>query len=443
MTRALWWAFSARSNPSPVAWAMRLRAALLAASCAALAAAQTNATNGTAPNATAYDRCEPNEESQTKLAGDSKYVGIALSALSCFISTAALLVMKLSADVEKGLPLRKRWRWWVGFLANTASEVGLTTVALTFAPLSVIAPVGGLAIVFSALMARFGCVPGVKESLSWAEWASLVLTLAGVVLIAIFGPRTENELPYEAVQRQFARPGYLAYTLLVFVGVFSWMMVLTNKRCVPYRPAFDSMRVSVCSSFFSAISGSYSLQFSKIFTTALIDKIISKGEWSVFTLWITWIAVLGLVMTAVTQLYLLNSALASGKAVFTIPLYTVLIITLAIFNGGILFDEFACLETYQWIVCTVALAILVVGVAVLSHAQEARTAQVPVAELTSPSDVRIATTDSGARANGALDSDSASSAASRDGSPQKPASRKSPRKSPRPDGNHPYTAQVA
>ena len=46
---------------------------------------------------------------------------------------------------------------------NTSSEAFLTTVALSFAPLSVISPVGGLAIAFSALLARFGCVMGLRE----------------------------------------------------------------------------------------------------------------------------------------------------------------------------------------------------------------------------------------------------------------------------------------
>ena len=60
-------------------------------------------------------------------------------------------------------------------------------------------------------------------------------------------------------------------------------------------------------------------------------------------MWITWVAVVGLICCAPTQLWLLNSALGSGKAAFTVPLYTVMVISNNIIQGGLLFDEFRCL----------------------------------------------------------------------------------------------------
>ena len=91
-------------------------------------------------------------------------LGVGLAALSALISTFALLIMKHSADVEKGLPLRPsckhRWRkrWWIGFIMNTGSELGITTFALMFAPITVVAPVFGSAVIFSAIVARLGWV---------------------------------------------------------------------------------------------------------------------------------------------------------------------------------------------------------------------------------------------------------------------------------------------
>ena len=52
----------------------------------------------------------------------------------------------------------KRWRFWLGLTINLGSEAGLTTVALALAPLSFIAPLGGLAVVFNAMLAHFGIV---------------------------------------------------------------------------------------------------------------------------------------------------------------------------------------------------------------------------------------------------------------------------------------------
>ena len=150
--------------------------------------------------------------------------------------------------------------------------------------------------------------------------------------------------------------------------------VLTPGRSARIR------QVSLLSSFFSASAGSFSMLFSKVVMTALVTKGFTDGDWSVLSMWITWVAGVGLIVTAVTQLYLLNSALASGKAVFTIPVYTVLIITLAILQGGLLFDEFACLQPHQWAICSTAVVVLAIGVSVLSSVQESRAQKAAAAE---------------------------------------------------------------
>ncbi|EOD06679.1 hypothetical protein EMIHUDRAFT_249736, partial [Emiliania huxleyi CCMP1516] len=155
-------------------------------------------------------------------------VGVSLAALSALISSVALLIMKRSADTEAGLPLRPscthRWRrlWWLGFLMNTGSEVSLSVVALGMAPISVIAPIFGLAIVFSAVLARLGWVPGVKESLSRAEWASIVVIVVGIGLCSAFGPSTEHEIAFEDIGKYFGRASFLGYACPAAAFVLFW-----------------------------------------------------------------------------------------------------------------------------------------------------------------------------------------------------------------------------
>ena len=79
-------------------------------------------------------------------------------------------MQKHSAETEKHLCLIYRWRFWVGFTLNLGSEVGLTSTALYLAPLSFIAPLAGLAVVFNALIARLGLVAGTKEKMGYNEW---------------------------------------------------------------------------------------------------------------------------------------------------------------------------------------------------------------------------------------------------------------------------------
>lgn len=71
------------------------------------------------------------------------------------------------------------------------------------------------------------------------------------------------------------------------------------------------------------------------------------------------------------QLWLLNWGLGAGKAAFTVPLYTVMIISNNIIQGGLLFDEFTCLAETTWklAVFIVALFVVLVGVAALAAQQ--------------------------------------------------------------------------
>ena len=134
---------------------------------------------------------DPPPEKQPRHAPWLAYVGVAVAVCGSFICSLALLIGKRSADVESGWPLLLQWRWppvilrrkrwWAFFIINTGSDVLLSSLALSLAPLSQIAPCSGLAVIFSALLARIGCVPGVREQLSVVEWLALGVTLAGLV----------------------------------------------------------------------------------------------------------------------------------------------------------------------------------------------------------------------------------------------------------------------
>ena len=119
----------------------------------------------------------------------SMLVGLLFSLGSTALSNIGILFQKLSADTEAHKPLCQRWKLWMGMFLILGSELGLTTVALALAPLSVIAPLGGLAVVFNALLARFGIVVH-KEMMSVRDWLSTLCILVGVTLVAITGPGT-------------------------------------------------------------------------------------------------------------------------------------------------------------------------------------------------------------------------------------------------------------
>uniref|UniRef100_A0A7S3RZA6 Uncharacterized protein n=1 Tax=Emiliania huxleyi TaxID=2903 RepID=A0A7S3RZA6_EMIHU len=300
-------------------------------------------------------------------------LGVGLAALSALISSVALLIMKRSADIEAGMPLRRRKRWILGFVMNTASELSLSMIALGMAPLAILSPVFGLAIVFSAVLARLGWVPGVHETLSYAEWLSIAMVVTGIGLCSAYGPSSEDELPFDEIGGYFGRPAFLSYACLALAFVFGWVALLAPRSPLrAWRPDPRSLKLSIGTSAASGIAGAFSTVFGKIVSEAIFTRLLSKGDTSVVSNGVTWAALLGILCAAPVQLWMLNWSLGSGKAAFTVPLYTVMIISNNVCLGGLLLDEFSCLAQSHWqmAIFITALMLVVAGVASLSAQQE-------------------------------------------------------------------------
>ena len=343
--------------------------------------------NVTAANTNATGPCAGNGKERSDWA---KALGFILAVISCFLSTVGLMVMKWSADVEAGRPLCRRPKWWAGFILNTASEVGLSTFALWLAPLALISPVGALAIVFSALMARFWnekpfrCCgrrltwPGEREDISPSEGIALVVTLAGAVMVPAFGPSSEHEADLFDSQSNLAnvtkRAPYIGYAFAQMFFVLVWFGVLLAPCLRPIRPGPKHMLTSVFSSLGSGMAGSFSMLSSKL-TMKAVTLAIGEGRGDVFGLWLTWLAIFMLIACAPVQLWFLNVALASGKAVFIVPLYSVCIMLLAMVQGGLFFDEFNCLSPVFLAMFFVSIAVIVVGIVILAISQDKRLAR--------------------------------------------------------------------
>lgn len=196
-------------------------------------------------------------------------LGMVCSVASTVLTNIGILMQKHSADVEAGQPLWRRWRFWMGFTVNLGSEVGLTTVALALAPLSFIAPLAGLAVVFNAVIAHFGCVRGVKEKMRRKEWLATVGIMIGVSLVAVSGPGGggEDEAPPMVTVAELP-PAFENLAFHLYAGISAAIVVLwlvvTEQRCSKrlrqrWRPADDSMAASVGSSFTSALTSGFSV----------------------------------------------------------------------------------------------------------------------------------------------------------------------------------------
>ena len=310
-------------------------------------------------------------------------MGMSCSVASTILTNIGILFQKYSADVEKGRPLCKRWRFWLGFALNLGSEAGLTTVALALAPLSFIAPLAGLAVVFNALIARAGFVPGIREKMAFADWLATLCIVVGVTLVAISGPQGTPAADGGADPNRIAslpaalrQPAFIAYAACASATVAAWLF-LWKQRCSQrlrrLAPREDSTMAAIGSSLSAALTSAFSVIFLKVIALA-VGELASEG---IAPTAVVYSSIVCILITAPLQLYLLNMTLASGKATFTIPLYLSLTMLLTSASGAILFDEFSAVARRHprplWLVVYgCGFFIVLVALAFLSSRQEVK-----------------------------------------------------------------------
>ena len=151
--------------------------------------------------------------------------GMGIALLSTFLTTISIFILKYSADVERGRPPWRRYRFIAGISLNLFSEMFLFSFAMTLTPLSLLAPLTGTGVVFSALVASSGVVPGVKEQLEIIDWICTCMVLVGVSIAAIFGPGSHEASDLDALPTAFKNPGFLVFVSLSVSTIFGWLLV--------------------------------------------------------------------------------------------------------------------------------------------------------------------------------------------------------------------------
>jgi len=339
-----------------------------------------NASNGSLVNAS-YCKALFERDDSEQLTG-LEWVGLLLAACSTFISTYCLLWIKRSTIVEMGFPLcpcqccggRYGGPWKrifvIAMCGNIVSEALLSSTAYVFAPLSLILPVGGSALIFTGVLTRLGVVPGIKEHLSPVEWVTLGFTALAMVGTSAFGPKAESVPPFDDWQAQWQRPAVpMHYALTMLAGLVWTALVTRLSHLNPWREG--TTVYAILSALTSGALGSWAVLFTKVYSTA-IQIALSTGDTRAASLWITWFAVAGFAISGPAQLFLMHKSLTGGRASFGVPLYFIVIINCTICLDGLFFRVFECMPRTDVALFAFSLSCVVLGTAAMAFQQERR-----------------------------------------------------------------------
>lgn len=256
-------------------------------------------------------------------------VGALLAVASNALTTLGLLMQKQSAHLERNKPLAKRWRLWLGLGMNVGSELVLSSIALALTPLSIIGPLGGTCVLFSALFTHFGACGVASQKLRRGQWLATLLVCGGIVSITSSG--THSNLRLEVLYEASSKVPTVAL-LVTYVAVGAAVFIFHFGRHLSHTTkAIGALCFANVTMF--------------LFKTVAVSvrHLVQRGEFESFGALIA--CALLLPVSALLQLYLLNMALL-GDARFIMPLYmTMLMLGMLLF--GYVLGEFVVQYPYR------------------------------------------------------------------------------------------------
>lgn len=294
-------------------------------------------------------------------------LGMLLITVSSFIAATGLLFFKASADREAGKPLYCRLRWMIGFASVLICGLALDPTAIALTPVALLSPFSGVVIVFSLILSR--AFMGVR--LGVFTCGCIVVMIAGVVIVGVFGPHPESEPTIHDIRLLAARGEAIALCTVALCFVASNLSLVHIPALRRYRPHQKSLRWSLYVAVSAASCGALTTVSLKIvsigFRTLAEDAAVDAGV--LLSTGVFPVALVALACCAPLQLYLLNASLGAAPVTYAVPVYQSLNSLSGAFVGAIVFDEFRGVGAHSVSLFAVGMLIAVVGIALLSMHQ--------------------------------------------------------------------------
>ena len=258
-------------------------------------------------------------------------IGIALACVGATTAGIGMNLIKASGRYESHRPLYKRWRFLLGVSTVFVINGGLDSLAFALAPLAVIAPIGGLTIVTSALVANSG-ITGSVERLNGLQWLIIFVITGGVAAVVCFGPKPAAELNNEEALQNFTETPFVVYqlsTVGVVLCTYSLLILKLAPPCTYRRTICTGVAAGMCSGITQSMLKIIAVTGVEFVTTGVLD-------WKNVMLWM---AVVELAIAAMVLLHMLNLCLASAPVSIATSMYQTAMILMTVCAGIALYHD--------------------------------------------------------------------------------------------------------
>lgn len=218
--------------------------------------------------------------------------------------------------------------WWLGFILMSTGELG-NFVSYGFAPASVVAPLGTVALVGNCVAAPIL----LGEQFKKRDWLGIGLVIIGTITIVLSSPRNSEALSPDQLTVAFRGLGFIIYASLCLLAILLLICLSSTK----WANRFIGIDVGLC-----AISGGFTVLSTKAFSSLLNALFLDCFKYH-----ITWIMLVVMLVTAILQIIFLNRALQRFDSKHVVPVQFVIFTIMAVVGSTILYGDFRNLGSAQ------------------------------------------------------------------------------------------------
>ncbi|XP_063055643.1 NIPA-like protein 2 [Engraulis encrasicolus] len=253
--------------------------------------------------------------------------GIIIAICGNFLISISLNIQKYThvRQSQRGSskPYYKSWLWWLGISLMGLGELG-NFAAYGFAPASLIAPLGCVSVIASAIIS----VVFLKESLRASDLLGGALAITGTYLLVTFAPHFAPHVTANMVERSLMSWEFLTY---IFVEVIAFCILLYLYKC-------RNMKHIVIIMLLVALLASLTVISVKAVSGMITESI--QGNHLQFTYPIFYVMFIIMVASCGFQIKFLNQAMKMFDATEVVPINYVFFTASAIIAGILFYQEF-------------------------------------------------------------------------------------------------------
>ncbi|CAK4086307.1 unnamed protein product [Aphanomyces euteiches] len=293
-------------------------------------------------------------------------LGLMLSFLASIIGVLGKIMVKLSYQPKLSPQSTEARFWWgSGMVLVVLVNPVLCITAFKFAPQSLLAPMGGMCIVWNTVFSPYV----LSEHLRRQDIVGAAIIFLGCVVVGGVGSHETHDIPIDELASHFTSPLFLVYItayITLVIGLLRQAYPALLQVWDGYTAYASTYTTTCCRVSLASLAGSISGQMYCM--TALL-RLMHNEPKVVFSTPLVYFVAVGALTFALSGLYMMNLALKLYDALFVIYIYEATLMLGGAVSGICFFDDMKDLGMWHWVSYGFGILTILIGIFVIAHGE--------------------------------------------------------------------------